>query len=296
MAAIESLLAADGVDASGPANPGALAEVAALFKTALPESLANLWRAANGAALNPVDADLLSCEQVMEFSRKPEAGPAWVSLGMLPLFHDRQSNYLALAMSGPLAHRVLHVPHDDGPRLLFAGLESCLDAVAACAGSGESLDIFLHETDGDYSPDARRPERDQQAARALLLTDGKNHEWNFATQLLDETNLEEFARLLETEHFVRRDVRERMDSMQSPEIRKLRSRDRKAFAQFSEDLATTAQTAGLRVEKAGSEETLRIGGIYIGLETFFHERGAPDAMAKAIARIQELIALNARRR
>jgi hypothetical protein len=155
--------------------------------------------------------------------------------------------------------------------------------------------VFLNENVGDYGPDVRRSERDQQAARALLITDGNDNEWNFAVQLLDETNLEEFARLLETDHFVRRDARARMDAMKSPAIRELRARDRKAFAQFTEELSAAAQAAGLRVERANSEESLRVGGIFVSLETFFHQRRGQDAMAKVIARIQELIALKSKR-
>jgi hypothetical protein len=282
------LLGADGVVKGSPATPTAIAEVAKQFKTELPQDLVDVWSVSNGLALDPIDADLMSCEQVVQFTQE---GPA----GILPLFHDRQSNYLALAMNAPRAPRLLHVPHDDSPRLLFSGLESGVEALLRCLESGESLDIFLHEAEGDYAPDIRRSERDQQAARALLATDGANHEWNFAAQLLDETNLEEFARLLETDHFVRRDVRARMDAMQSPRIRELRAADRKAFAQFTENLATSAQAAGLRVEKANSDEALRIGGIFISLEAFFHERRQPNAMARTIARIQELIALKAKR-
>jgi len=289
MATLRSLLGIAGAVSGSPAEPQAIADVAKLFKVALPQDLLDVWGVSNGLALDTIDADLLSCEQVVEFSRE---GPA----GLLPLFHDRQSNYLALAMDEPRAPRVLHIPHDDGPRLLFNGTGSCVDALLACMESGESLDIFLSETDGDYGPDVRRSERDQQAARALLLTDGKDNEWNFATQLLDETNLAEFARLLETDHFVRRDVRARMDAMKSPAIRELRARDRKAFAQFTENLATVARVAGLSVEKTKSEESLRVGSIFVSLETFFHQRQEPDAMARAVARIQELIALKARRR
>jgi len=288
MATLRSLLGAEGAVTRSPAEPDAIAEVAKLFKGALPQDLVEVWGVSNGLALDTIDADFLGCEQVLVFSRE---GPA----GLLPLFHDRQSNYLALAMEEPRAPRVLHLPHDDGPRLLFNGSDSCVDALLACLESGESLDIFLGETDGDYGPDVRRSERDQQAARALLLTDGNNNEWNFATQLLDETNLEEFARLLETDHFVRRDVRARMDAMKSPAIRELRARDRKAFAQFTNELSAAAQAAGLRVESAKSEESLKVGSIFVSLEAFFHQRQGPDAMAKVIARIQELIALKARR-
>src|SRR5262245_8248477 len=135
MARIEGLLK-DGVVANGSATLEAIAEVERLYGRSLPDGLANLWRAANGAQLNSIDADLLSCEQVVEFVRDAEAGPAWAALGMLPLLHDRQSNYLAVAMSDPLAHRILHIPHDDGPRLLYSGLESCLEALNACTDSG----------------------------------------------------------------------------------------------------------------------------------------------------------------
>jgi hypothetical protein len=288
MATLRTLLGAHGAVAGSPAEPGVIAEVAALFRSELPQDLVDVWGVSNGLALDPIGADLLSSEQVLEFSRE---GPA----GLLPLFTDRQSNYLALAMDGLRAPRVIHIPHDDGPRLLFNGTESCVDALLACLESGESLDLFLSETHGDYGPDTRRSERDQQAARALLLTDGENNEWNFATQLLDETNLAEFARLLETDHFVRRDVRARMDAMASPAIRELRAADRKSFAQFSDNLATSAQAAGLRVEKSSAEEKMRIGGIFVSLEAFFHLRHQPDAMARTLARIRELIALKAKR-
>jgi hypothetical protein len=83
--------------------------------------------------------------------------------------------------------------------------------------------------------------------------------------------------------------------MKSPAIRELRARDRKAFAQFTEELSAAAQAAGLRVERANSEESLRVGGIFVSLETFFHQRRGQDAMAKVIARIQELIALKSKR-
>src|SRR5690348_11371156 len=142
MATLRSLLGAEGVITGSPAAPEVIAEVAKLFKGELPPDLVDVWGASNGLALDPIDADLLSCEQVVEFSGE---GPA----GNLPLFHDRQSNYVALAMDAPRAPRLLHVPHDDAPRLLFSGIESCVDALLALIESGESLDIFLSETDGD---------------------------------------------------------------------------------------------------------------------------------------------------
>ncbi len=60
---MEGLLGADGVVAGKPATPEAVADVAQLYERELPRSLVDLWRAANGAALNSIDADLLSCEQ-----------------------------------------------------------------------------------------------------------------------------------------------------------------------------------------------------------------------------------------
>jgi hypothetical protein len=296
MKILQDLLAHHGVVAAKPASPEAIAAVAQLFDCDLPRELLTLWRTANGVAIDAIDTRLLGCEEVADLLREASAGSPFVDLGLMPLVSDNQSNYCALALREPLAHRVLFLPHDDGPNLFFANLDSCLRAVLGCVESGESFELLLHESAGDYAPEARRCELDQQAARVLMATNGANNEWNFAAQLLDETNLDEFARLLETDHFVRRDVLTRMNAMQSPEIRRLLGRDREAFAQFSADLTGAAKAAGLGVENTRTEHVLRIGGIHIELEVFFHERHRPESMPKTIARIQELIALKARRR
>lgn len=294
MTVLAELLRAEGVVAAPPATDEAIAEVAKLSGAELPAEVLTLWRSANGIELESIDAEILSCEAAAKVLRDSACARAFVENGLLPLVHDHQSNYCALALREPLAPRVLFVPHDDGPKLLYARLDSCLRAVLAGIGSGDSLDILLHETDGDYAPDQRRSPSDQAAARALMATPGERNEWIFATQLLDESNLDEFARLLETDHFVRRDVRDRMQKMQAPEIRKLLGRDRKAFESFSADLATAASAAGLKVKAASRSEVLNVGGIFIELEGFFHQRNQPDAMSKAIARIRELIQRNQR--
>lgn len=91
--------------------------------------------------------------------------------------------------------------------------------------AGEFAASFFSMTQGDYPPDGLRSHDDQDAARTLLLTDGTREEWNYAIQLLDAANLVEWAKLLETDHFVRRDAVARMQQMQDPAIQELLERD-----------------------------------------------------------------------
>ena len=47
----------------------------------------------------------------------------------------------------------------------------------------ETADMYLHHAQGDYAPDAPRPEEDQDVARELMRTPGEREEWNYAAQL-----------------------------------------------------------------------------------------------------------------
>jgi len=189
----------------------------------------------------------------------------------------------------PLAFRVAHVPHDDGSRLVYRELEGCARALLEALAAGESADMFFHDTDGDYAADAPRTPTDQQAARSLLATDGEHEEWNYATQLLDESNLEGWSRLLETDHFVRRDVVARMRKLHSPVIRELLARDQRAFDEFARRVADAARNDGLKVGEQRNG-VLRVNGSWMNLDGFFYRRSIPDAMPRMMAWFHDLVA------
>jgi hypothetical protein len=213
----------------------------------------------------------------------------WTSGGdiLLPFLYDNQSNYLAVAVGQHLEPRVFYIPHDDDPRILFRNLNSCYAFLIQTIQSGKKADAALYEAVGDYPPaDPRRSSADQHAARYLMSTAGTNNEWYFAVQLLDANNLHEWATLLDTDHFVRRDVRKRMALLSTPGIEHLLREDQLRFDQFVAAVADAAHAKGLSIGKQRFE-MMQIGGDWCNLEVFFHRRGIPEAVPRMITWLED---------
>ena len=287
--AVDRLLARSDVAPAAPAPRDDVDDLVVRFGGVLPPPLLELWGASDGVALESLDAHILGPTEVILLIDEGAWPEGLVGRGYLPVLDDHQSNYIAAIVRGPLAFRVAHLPHDDGGRLLYRDVDSFLLAMLEALDRGESADLFFHDTQGDYPADAPRTRADQSAARALMATDGAGGEWNYAAQLLDASNLAEWATLLETDHFVRRDVVARMEKMTDPAIRDLLRRDRVAFEEFAARTARAARQAGLDVGRC-ERDVLQVGGGWMNLEGFFHRRGIPDAVPRMIAWFEDLIA------
>jgi hypothetical protein len=280
---VQKLIARAGIDCAAPAS--AIEAVCAAFGADLPASLLELWQIADGVEFTQFDAHLVGPSEVL----KTVAGSDWLSFGWLPLLNDHQSNYLILYCHEPLRFRVGYLPHDGDRRLLYRTLDAFLLDLLRALDQDESADSFFRETAGEYGQDSPRSPEDHQAARDLLKTPNENGEWNDAVQLLDESNIEEWTKLLETDHFVRRDVRARMKSRSSPAIRDLLKHDAAAFRQFTDDLVAAVRQAGLDVGQQ-REGTVQIGGKWYDADFFFHRRRIPDAMPRLVMWIQDQLA------
>ena len=189
----------------------------------------------------------------------------------------------------PLAPRMAHVPHDDETRIFYRDFESFLRDLLERLERDEDVESYFYENDGDYPPDSPRSPQDQKDACLLLSTNGQHDEWNFAVQLLDASNLAEWDRVLETDHFIRRDAVERMGKMSSPAIQRLLANDRSAFEKFIVSVADAAERAGLKVGSR-QRDCLQIGGIWINIDAFYYRRNVSDAMPRMFAWISDLIA------
>ena len=286
---IDELLARDDVKTEPPATHSDIRSVARQFNGPLPETLVTLWRLSDGVTMPAMRARLLSTSEALEIVACEAWSSEFLDRGFVPFLHDKQSNYLAAIVHDPLAFRIAHVPHDDASRLLFSDLASCIGNLIGMMEAGDTADSHLYKTTGDYPPDAPRREDDQKAARRLMATDGDHDEWNYAAQLLDASNLEEWARLLETDHFVRRDVRDRMKKMSSPAIRELLRNDQRAFDGFCKLVAESARSAGLEVG-AREHDSLQVGGKWMNLDVFFHRRNIPNGIPRIIAWFEDAVA------
>jgi len=271
-----------------PPSASTIEALAARYGTAFPEPLLRIWNAGD-LWLETLDAHVPGAGEVLQLVEKGGWPGELLARGLVPLLNDHQSNYLAVMVQAPLPHRVVHVPHDNGTRMLYRDLNGFARGMLEALGAGKSADLFLHETKGDYPPHEPRPQADQDAARLLLGSDGSREEWNYATQLLDEGNLAEWEQLLETEHFVRRDVLARMRQLQSPAIRELLARDRHAFGEFALDVAEAARDIGMKVGER-REGVLRVEGSWMNLDAFYHRRRIPDALPRMMAWFQDLLA------
>lgn len=287
--ALDVLLARRGVAPGPRPDPAAVAALAGRFGVTFPDLLLRLW-ATDGVALDALGAHVPGPTELLAAFENGNTWGDWlVGRGVVPVLDDHQSNYLVAAVRGPLAPRVVLLPHDDSSRVLYRTVDGFAAALLRALDAGESADVFFHAAEGDYAPDAPRPPEDQDAARALLATAGADGEWNSAIQLLDTTNLAEWERVLETDHFVRRDAVARMRRMSSPEIRALLSRDRRAFATFAREVVKAARAAGLPVGEQ-RDDALNVGGRWMNLDGFFYRRSIPDALPRLVAWFEDAVA------
>lgn len=285
---VDELLTHVAVTTGDPASRADIEAVSHQLGAPLPELLLQLWRKSDGVALKPVDCHVPGPSELLHILKEN----VWFDLsqrGLLPILDDHQSNFLAVFLRGPRTFRVAFLPHDDGSRLIHRNVESSFRALIHCANEGVSADSYFREAQGDYLPDQPRPQDDQEAAKELIAAPHEIDEWNHAVQMLDSSNIAEWQRLLETDHFVRRDARERMGKMSSAAIQVLLADDEKAFKAFVSQAAEAARQAGLKVGRQEGD-VLQVGGIWMSMEAFFHRRNITNAVPRMIAWFEDSIA------
>jgi hypothetical protein len=282
--AFDRLLGRDDIGIRAPAPQAEIDALANHYRATIPGALVKLWLFSDGIDLPTLHADIPGPTEIREIEGP---GAEWlVDRGFVPIFDDHESNHLAVIVRPPLAFRVSYLPHDDASRLIYRDLDGFAQAVIDALDRGQAE---FYTLEGDYSADAPRPASDQLAARQLLETNGENEEWKYAIQLFHASNMAEWERVLETDHFVRRDAVNRMRQMTDPGVRSLLRRDQIAFEEFAAAVAVAARAAGLQVGKRFGEALL-IAGHGISLETFFHRRTIPNALPRLIDWVKDLCA------
>jgi hypothetical protein len=297
--AIERFLSLPNIELRKPASLDDIARLEAFFEAPIPAVLRKLWLTTDGCYLGPMDANFLGPSEVREELRLEWWGYAR-SGGFIP-FLNHESDYLAVFVREPLAYRVVYLPHDDGRSLVYRSLESCLQQLEAeikklaryAELDEDEIDCdddYFHLGDqGDYGDEAVRTPEDRQTAKRLLKGPNLKNQWNFAAQLLSDEDVAEWATLLETDHFVRRDARRRMAKMKSPAIQQLLAKDQQAFDEFATLIANAARNAGLEVgERKGIG--LKIAGGWWNLESLFHRRHVVNAVPRMITWIEDVTA------
>jgi hypothetical protein len=281
MAELEAVLAHPWVVRKAGANAEQIAAVAERFGGEVPEGVAQVWRASDGLTFGQFEGELLGASAVLEMLERQQWPKEFSSRGLLPVISDGQSNHVVAHVRKPLMPRLSYLPKDDGPSLVYRGVESLLADLLRGFESGDTADVFLAEITGDYEHDALRTPQDLADAKALLEA-GDDESLRGAITLLDAMCLAEWARLLETGHFVRREAKARMAGMAAPEIQALLAADSAAFAAFVELATRAAQQAGEQVG-VRRDDALQVGGRWINLDALFYRRNIPDAFERLVA-------------
>ena len=285
---IDRLLSHESVATRPPANPAAIKAITEAIGDPVPGPLLALWQHSDGLQLASMNAEILSTSETLDLLSES----CWLGLsrrGLLPFFDDHESNLLTVSTRGPLATRVVYVPHDNGSRLMYRDIESCFRALWAHAQTGEEARTILSDAHGDYAPDGPRTLADQAAATALLAQPHTLDQWNHAVQLLHEDNTNQWRCLLETDHFIRRDAQARMREMSSRSIQSLLEADRRAFEAFVHEVIEAAARAGLR-PGSRKHEMVEFQGCWLNMDVHFHRRNVPLAVLSLMVWISDSIA------
>jgi hypothetical protein len=246
----------------------------------LPEILVEFWRRSASAYFG--EFQVLPPSRVLELNYFAEGG-------VMPVV-ECGSDHVALFTQPPIYPRIAYAPHDDGPRLLLRDCETLFQTLSKMprrAVKAYDFYQFLQFIRSQYEPAGERTPDDQYDAMDLLATDGRNHEWNYAVQLLDETQLEYWQFLLETDEWrlnVRGDARGRMSQMHSPEIKALLQADRERFRSFVEEVLEVARAKGIAGPHRLYGDVLEIGNQSMILEKAYRARNKEKVIEELLRR------------
>jgi hypothetical protein len=279
------------VESHEPAEAADVRAVGRQFDGELPAALMELWRRSDGLEMGTVGASVLGPAEVVRTLAEYDDAFDLAGRGLLPVVDGMDGDLIAAFVEGPLAPRVVFVPHDDAgaARLIYRDVAGLFRSLVVLLEMGVEAGSFYHDAEGDYAADGARSPADRAAARVLLASDGEAGEWNLAAQLLDPADVDDFARLLETDHFVRRDAVARMRQMSSPAIEELLRRDGEAFDAFAAEVIAALGRAGLGVGRRKAE-SVEVGGRWWNLEMFFFRRRIPDATRRLVEWIGDQVA------
>ena len=240
-------------------NPGATADELDAFEArtglSLPPQVRDFYGSTNGLTIEGGRwMKILSLAEVMPYV-EGEVMPFvdGVRWGYFPFTDCNDSNPYCVCCNGPLRNRVVHVFHDDVPKLKFWDLGRFLDAVAAAVVSKGEDHPELDRLPGEYTSDRKdRTEDEVQTGLELLrladgLPDVELHDaLRFAIDLLSEGEVDEVARLLETgDEHTAWEAAARLGAMKSPRAADALRQYRRETAKFVADCVAALRAAGL---------------------------------------------------
>jgi hypothetical protein len=295
-------------------NPGAAADELDVFEArtglSLPPQVRAFYGATNGLTIESGGRmKILPLAEVMPYVEgevMPFVGgvrhyglpEVW---GYFPFTDCNDSNPYCVCCNGPVRNRVVHVFHDDVPKLKFWDLGRFLDAVATAVVSEGEGHPELDRLTGEYTSDRNdRTEDEVRTGLELLrlaegLTDVELHDaLRFAIDLLSEREVDEVVRLLETgDEYTAEEAAARLRAMKSPRAADALRQYRRETARFVADCVAALRAAGLDVTDVRQDTAcLKPGPVWLNFPVWFHRRREPGICDAVVRRAKELLAVN----
>lgn len=266
----------------------------------LPATVRELFLRCNGAELTS-SLSFLTLAEAEQLAAAIDWRTKPTPFGLFPLTENNDSDHVCVICHSPLTGYVVHIHHDDDPRVLFRSVDDFLLALVPFISAGEWI---LHDLPTPFDRPERTPE-DRRIGRELLGFGEEldSHEWytltgyRFGVELLGEDDVAEIARLLNHEdEYVREAAERRLQGMASPAAAEAVRAYRDAFERFSEQLLNELCSNGLNasMHRPYGTPAIRVdpGNVWLNLDTFFGWRTEPDGFARIAQRVRELMQMN----
>lgn len=308
MSPLDRLLARSDVRPNPAASDADIAAAEGRLGLTLPEPVRELYRRANGAL---VGRNSTPFGRTFDFLTLAEAGPYAESLdralgstfGYFPLTEANDSDPVCVACRSPLTGHIVHVFHDDDPRLLFRSFDEFAAAVPARLDAGGRLEGIPSPFDGpDRTDEDRRLGREVLAFADGLDPDGSGQvaAHHFAFALLDPADPSVIAHgLTHPDEYVRYAAENRLRAIGTPAALAAVGAYRRSVADFCRRVVTALRAAGIEVvlEQQPGGLALLYGSRRRGLNhvMFYRLRDEPDGMVRIVERVRQLLALDADR-
>lgn len=272
------------------------------FAGAVPAFFLELWQL---VGLGQADGiSILSPAEILELFENELCRPqnSWVTQARWFPFYYENSDFISVATAGPLAPRVAYLSHEVGSRLIARDVESFSRHLLKIAGTEEDSFLDVETKEFDYPRTAERTDGDKHSAVELVRELGDVHvlprsEEKFNNivelcellfQLCGRGQEQLLAGFLETDHFIRRDARQRLGQFKTLAAEKILADDRASFISFAAETAKFLNARGVNVG-ALERDCLRVQKIGLNLDAFFHRRNQPNAMQKLADWVDDLI-------
>lgn len=264
----------------------------------LPNEVREFYSLSDGADFDDGASQVLSLEKALELKQAMEDYGIRRMWNYLPFTEENTSNPICVCCSEPLIGYLVHVFHDDGPVIKWRDFKSFLKIMLSQI---EKREYFFEDAPYEFSSLERKPQDIATARKLLEVVQVENINivdrddgCNFAAWLFGHDQLNDIARLLETEdEFVRRDVCCRLKSFKSRaagEVLRKYNEEMESFVNRCKGLLEKANVQSEINEK--TQLQVLHPTRWLNMDAFFTERRRTDFETYFVSRVTELIKLN----